>query len=429
MRVVDSVFPTPDKKNVPYLDAIRGIAVVFIFVRHAWGLSGSPVYHLWGVDLSPFIVMMSSGVDLFFVLSGVLLSASFLRADVDDRPGPKFGRYLTSRVLRIGPPYWAVLFLVVLLYTPSMIPNDRVWSQHGAAMLIAHVAIMQSLFPFSFGAYWIESPFWTLTVEMVFYLMLPVAVRAFYKGRWWQGIAAAIAISQIWLWAVRYHLSDCITWMQLHSFGLTFSESVLRFFLSHQILGYLPHFAIGIGISALLLKPRKGLTGRRAGMAYLVMGAGILTVTMYALGSLSMKHNFSDPIVYMNSESTGARVYYFLESLPFAIAYGLIILGCSLSAPRVHHIVSRPILCRVGWLGYSIYLVHMPLLYTLSRHSFIAGAETVYSHFARLLVLGGFVTLAVSIGLFKLIEKPAMAWAANAKRAIERDKEAVGAVS
>lgn len=125
MALAEKLLPNPDK-NIPFLDAVRGIAVLFVLVRHAWGLSWSPSASIAGVELSRIIVMMSSGVDLFFVLSGVLLSTRFLRADANGKPAPEYLPYIKARILRIGPPYWLVLFLVVLFYTPVFIPQEKV---------------------------------------------------------------------------------------------------------------------------------------------------------------------------------------------------------------------------------------------------------------------------------------------------------------
>ncbi|WP_369930793.1 acyltransferase family protein [Xanthomonas sp. NCPPB 2632] len=412
----EKLLPNPGK-NVPYLDAIRGVAVVFIFVRHCWGIAGSPNYSLFEHSISPFLTMMSSGVDLFFVLSGVLLSARFLKADSLGRPAPDFVEYIKSRVLRIGPPYWIVLAVVLVLYTPSMIPNDRIWSSYGAFMVLAHALFAQSLFIVSFGAYMVAAPFWTLTVEMIFYLILPAMAKCFYSFRWWQGVVISFLTAIAWLYACRYYLSDLNILIRSHSFGLAYSEPGVRFFLSHQIVGYLPHFAIGCSISAILQR-RSGswFSGRVAGVVYLVSGLILLFCAMGVLGRLSIMEGFTNPELLLASSSPAALVYYFGESMPFAVAYGLIILGVSLAPRRVQNWISRPTLSLFGVLGYSIYLIHMPLLYTLNQHAIVAGASTQSVHFLRLLAIGFIVIVAASFALFQAIERPSMIWAASVRK-------------
>lgn len=412
----ERLLPNPGK-NVPFLDAIRGIAVLFILIRHAWGLSGEPAYSVGPVSLTPILMMMSSGVDLFFVLSGALLSARFLRADSEGHSAPRYRDYMAARILRIGPPYWLALFLVLLLYTPSMIPNDRIWSDHGAFMAIAHIFFAQSLFMVSFGAYMVASPFWTLTIEMVFYAILPLGVRAFYKGRWWQPVVIAFAISMTWLYLCRFHFTALIDFIRSHAFGLAYSEPGVRFFLSRQIIGYLPHFAIGCSISAILQRrDLRRWTSTGAGKAYFAIGVLIMVISMIALGSLSAKHGFANPEKLLASDYPTGYFYYFFESASFAVAYGLMILGASLASEDFKSkLSSLPGLTIFGVLGYSIYLIHMPLLYSMNQHSFFAFFANGHWHFPVLLLVGGMVIVALSFGMFKAIERPSMVWSSNAK--------------
>jgi len=411
----ENLLPNPGK-NVPYLDAIRGVAVLFILVRHAWGIGGEPNYVIFGHSLSPIFMMMSSGVDLFFVLSGVLLSARFLKADALGRSAPSFLDYMRARILRIGPPYWVILLAVLILYTPSMIPNDRIWSNYGAFMALSHVMFAQSLFMVSFGAYMVAAPFWTLTVEMVFYLILPVMVRIYYGFRWWQGTVMAFLVAIGWLYACKYSLVGLNEFIRSHAFGLAYSESGVRFFLSHQIIGYLPHFAVGCSISAILQRrPATLFASKKAGICYFVGGLFLLLMNMCILGRLSVMQGFTNPEHLLASNAPEALIYYFCESMPFALSYGLIILGAALAPQGLRDAISRPFLCLFGVLGYSIYLVHMPLLHTLNEHAIIASAADASSHFIRLFLLGTIVVLAASLGLFHAIEKPSMRWAARVR--------------
>ena len=409
MTLAQKLLPFKDK-NVPYLDAIRGLAVLFILVRHAWGLSGSPPFAIGVIDLTPIMVMMSSGVDLFFVLSGMLLSARFLKNDALGRPPPLVTHYMRARILRIGPPYWVVLFLVVLLYTPHYIDNARVWSEWGAANFLAHATFMQTAFIWSFGTYGVASPFWTLTIEMMFYMSLPFAVPVFYKGRWWQGVVLAVLLSLGWLFLVRNSMHGLVDFIGRHDFDLPFNQEGIRFNLSHQILSYLPHFAIGCSISV-VLQHFKGrtLTSERMGLLYFLIGVAIVIGTMKFLGDISIRNGFANPLQYILNPSHDAQAYYYLESIPFAFGYGLVLLGLSLASDRIKQKVSAvPLLAVAGVLGYSIYLIHMPLLYTLKDHAWVAMDPRPYWKFFKLLFSGGVVVFICSLGLFYAIERPSM---------------------
>lgn len=415
--LAERLLPNP-KKNVPYLDAIRGVAVAFILIRHAWGISGQPDYTILGHSLSPFIMMMSSGVDLFFVLSGVLLASRFIRADADGRASPDYREYMKARILRIGPPYWVVLGLVLLLFTPTMIPNDRIWSVHGAFMALAHATFTQSLFIVSYGAYMVDAPFWTLTVEMVFYALLPFAVRVFYKFRWWQGVVLAFAISLAWLYLCRYSMDGLVQFIRVHTFGLAYSDAGVRYFLACQILGYLPHFAIGCAISVILqYNPKNMFTSDFAGIIYFLAGLFVMAMAMSFFGRLSIVNNFTNPEHLLSDSSKAATYYVFFATSSFAVAYGLIILGASLGPQKLRDMLSAvPGLSLLGVLGYSVYLIHMPIYYTLDRHAVIANLTNSSDHFLGLLVLGSSLVMLLSYALFVAIERPAMVWSSNVRR-------------
>jgi len=430
MTFAQRILPFQDK-NVPYLDAIRGVAVLFILFRHAWGLSSSPPLFLGKIDLTPAVIMMSSGVDLFFVLSGMLLSARFLRNDVLGKSAPDTGHYLKARILRIGPPYWAVLCLVVLLYTPHYIDNGRVWSEWGAATFVAHATFMQTVFIWSFGTYGVATPFWTLTIEMLFYLSLPLAVRAFYKGRWWQPVLASVALSFTWLYLVRNGMDGLVGFIERHDFDLPFNQEVIRFNLSHQILSYLPHFAIGCAVSVILQRYRgRALTTETAGATYFWGGIALVVAMLFFLGNISMRNGFANPTLYILNPSRGAQLYYYLESIPFAFGYGLILLGASLASQKLKDRLSAiPLLCLAGVLGYSIYLIHMPLLYTIKDHAWFAIDSSPYWKFAKVLVVGGGVIFACSLGLFFAVERPSMLWANRASPVRQAVKSEVAQAS
>lgn len=370
-----------------------------------------------GVDLAKFFTMLSSGVDLFFVLSGVLLSARYLRADVNGAPPPRFSEYMTARVLRIGPPYWLALVIAVFVLMPMLSMPMHTWDAGGLATFGAHVIFAQMIFQFATGAYGIVGQFWTLSIEMCFYLILPVMVRAFYNGRWWQGVVASFAVSIAWLWLCRNSLDGLVSFFHDHSFGVSLPDEQVRFLLSRQILAYLPHFAIGIAISAILLSDRKSaLTGHWAGIVYAALGMCVLAWAMYRLGGIARSH----PMPHAELFKTGnfsARLFYYAENLPFAVGYGLLILGISLSPDRLKNGITRfPGLCFYGVIGYSVYLLHWPMLVLISHIPWIAEDHRMWSSTAKLFVPGGILITVVSLAYFLLIERPSMAMASRFSR-------------
>lgn len=155
---------------MPELDSARGIAVLLVFVFHAFGMN---MDHLG--DYSSFgrlLVRVSSigwtGVFLFFVLSGFLITGIL----IDSKPKPHyFARFYGRRVLRILPAYCALLLLLILLPRLHLVHRDASWAFLGLSFL--YMSNMTVLFgvPLQYG------PLWSLAVEEHFYFFWPQAVR------------------------------------------------------------------------------------------------------------------------------------------------------------------------------------------------------------------------------------------------------------
>jgi peptidoglycan/LPS O-acetylase OafA/YrhL len=152
---------------------LRGLAALGVAIYHAGtvslfisGHSGDLVRGWPG----PFgklaggpIGAAANGVNVFFVLSGYLISRPFLAAYAEAARMPRVLAYLRNRVLRIVPAYWVTLALVVLVAGP----HGRTWSD--APRLLG------------FSEDWADSPLrfdlgqaWTLGVEVRYYLTLPL---------------------------------------------------------------------------------------------------------------------------------------------------------------------------------------------------------------------------------------------------------------
>jgi peptidoglycan/LPS O-acetylase OafA/YrhL len=172
----------PAKQHVPALDGVRGLAIIFVLLVHL-----TPDSHVRGARLLEWIYKFAwagwIGVDLFFVLSGFLITGILLKTQEEPE-------YLTNfymrRTLRIFPLYFGVLFLVfvILAHSPAAewlgiqtIARHQLWF-----WLYATNFGMALHFPgrvgFCDSRFIILSPFWSLAVEEHFYLVWPWIVRA-----------------------------------------------------------------------------------------------------------------------------------------------------------------------------------------------------------------------------------------------------------
>src|SRR6478752_2287330 len=101
----------------PGLTALRALAAFLVVAFHLNHFVAPRRLVVAGLDLTPFVTIGWLGVNIFFVLSGFLITQHllerFARASLRETWGP----YLRDRILRVVPPYWAqiaILFAIAV---------------------------------------------------------------------------------------------------------------------------------------------------------------------------------------------------------------------------------------------------------------------------------------------------------------------------
>jgi peptidoglycan/LPS O-acetylase OafA/YrhL len=147
--------------HIRELDGVRGIAAIMVFFHHLFYTDLNPVQ--WGPAVKALYYVSAvgdRGVDLFFVLSGFLITSLLIK----DRESPAFYRdFYWKRALRILP-----LYLLCLIGVALFIPHSGKQVMLSAFFIINFAQIFH-----------IESigPFWTLAIEEQFYILWPTVVR------------------------------------------------------------------------------------------------------------------------------------------------------------------------------------------------------------------------------------------------------------
>ena len=175
-RSAGDALPQPENKRYfPALDGLRAVAVLMVFTTHYGQL---PPAWSWG----------NTGVDIFFVLSGLLITG--ILYDSQARPD-RYRVFYIRRTLRIFPLYYAVLLVPVLLYPVfrwQLHPAQWMWPLYlgNYSRLIWQGAVQNftytpydSLYSATFPAFrWELYHLWSLCVEEQFYLVWPFVVFA-----------------------------------------------------------------------------------------------------------------------------------------------------------------------------------------------------------------------------------------------------------
>ncbi|HEX7132512.1 MAG TPA: acyltransferase [Iamia sp.] len=155
---------------MPGLDGVRALAAVAIVVHHA--ASTAEIGSGLAVLARPASVM-DGAVVVFFVLSGFLVYRPFAEAHLGESPVPPVGRYLRRRAARVLPAYWVAL---AGLWALGAVDLGRSWWR---MVLLLQPYDRLTVYGGIFQA-------WTLSVEVAFYLLVPVwaaGVRRIGRGR------------------------------------------------------------------------------------------------------------------------------------------------------------------------------------------------------------------------------------------------------
>ena len=274
---------------IPAFDGLRGIAILAVLLYHSHP-------RLEGTFLEKFVIWGWTGVSLFFVLSGFLITGIIL----DARPGPFYTRFFAHRALRIWPAYWLLLFLFYFFF-PFVFSGYK-WMVHDVATApwLPLLLFLQNLFPITLpGAI---GPTWSVAIEQQFYLfwtpiarhlpprwlllaagaMLAIspAVRLFYGAHLTPtqtvvhldslavGCLIAIALRVFawtpaaWKWIARAGL--CIgasgVWLMLHR-GSAFTDLLLAFGFGGMLLEALLGDTNGVP-SAPVVQPQSAKSGQ-----------------------------------------------------------------------------------------------------------------------------------------------------------------------
>jgi len=171
------------KGHVPFLDGLRGIAVIMVFF-----------FHCAPPQISSFFQFGWSGVDLFFVLSGFLITGILL--DTKDSEN-YFKNFFARRFLRLFPLYYGILF--VILYVLPMLGHAMNNTQDILDSQIYYWTYTQNILIALKGVPKFEGfmHFWSLAIEEQFYIFWPFIIRSLNKKKIIVLVVAGIGLSII----------------------------------------------------------------------------------------------------------------------------------------------------------------------------------------------------------------------------------------
>jgi peptidoglycan/LPS O-acetylase OafA/YrhL len=333
----DAPAVAPARGDIPQLTGLRFVAAVWVLLLHASFVPGD-VFARWTAPIAPIVAAGPLGVDLFFVLSGLVLTRAYLER-LGRRPTARgTWSFLRARIARVWPLYAAVTVVFGLWCAARLaFGHDGVVTWQSPQPDLGPMGWLRQL---TMTQLWdsrgIEGisfvlPAWSVSAEWLAYLCFPVLVLGVWRIRNWPlpvlGALAVVASSPIALAAVLSSESgETGAWAWALRIGGGFTAGMLTWLV----------------VARIERTPRVELLAQR-----IVLGVVAETVL----------------VAYWAASAPASAAIPAADRLWFAVPMFPLLLGAlCLSGGGVVRFLSHPRLQHGGRISYAIYLVHFPLI-------------------------------------------------------------------
>jgi len=397
---------TDPLKVVPALDGARGFAIILVILYHCW--IGAQNARLDNGPVRDFLASGYIAIDMFFVISGFVL---FLPTARDGRFG-SVRDYAWRRIARVTPAYYAVLIGIALVYpaikqpgTPGFWHRDQLESLGVTALFLQRELLGAVHGMYGFGSvlgFGVNEPLWSLSLEALFYISLPIVAMAWLR-RPFAGLLLAFGLQTIWRIAA-WHVTPQL----LPSHITPQRQASIVVGMAFQFPAFLGTLGLGMTAAWIYVRVLRSPPGSRldrlrdrAGLLQLVALAGLLSVMLVG-GHRDNAREFG-----------GIWFEHFRDQLP-AVLFAVLLLLAALSRGRGQLPWSNRAIRWLGDVSYGTYLWHALIVwFALWQLGWYPYSDQVqfqtWPFFRNVLFV---LPLAVVFGWasFRYIEQPAIRW-------------------
>lgn len=396
---------------VPAFDGFRAYAILAVVAVHVLGFSGVLAAVGFGTRFQLVQGTLGQAIDVLFIISGFVV---FLPTVARRGEFGSVRAFAIRRAARIAPAYWATLALVLVLLvlvplTPP-IPSPDLLGIVANTLFIQTPMQMFHEVPIGFG---IAGPVWTLSLEMTFYLLLPL-VAGWYFRHPLAGLAVAALLTALWHEAF-IHYDGIRSALDLHPTAETSTRIVYNSLSQFPFWAF--SFAAGMTGAWAYVRVRErddqDVVARRVRFV-LVASLASLALFAFLVGRETTGDLFAPEI--------GRRSP--LLALGFSGSLATLMVAISLGPAAVQWPFANPLVRWLGDISYGVYLVHMVVItYAVRELGFAAETRDGFGVTHRVtgdgqldtLFIGGGLVLAVSLlyGYLsaRFLEQPIRRWA------------------
>lgn len=343
--------------KVNNFDIIRLIAAFQVAIQHI-------VYHLEVEHVAPTIFKLLNlfpGVPVFFFISGFLISKSY-------ENNPIITEYAKNRILRIYPALIICTVLAALsVYLSAYFSKTHAGVSEIVILILGQISIFQFYNPNfmrAFGTGVLNGSLWTITVELQFYIVIPILYWIFGLAKPTNKSNTKIVL--LILFFMVFHIAR-------YHFIKEYKENLLFKLWGVSFFPWIYMFLVGV------------LFQKNFSTLYRLLSGKVLYVLpVYLVCSYFLVHYFGWEIGIGNG--INPVLFFLLAILIFSFAYSYSALSSNIF--------------KGNDISYGVYIYHIPVVNLLIYYGYITNASYV---FVAIVV----ITL-IAIASWLLIEKPSM---------------------
>jgi peptidoglycan/LPS O-acetylase OafA/YrhL len=351
--------------------------------------------------ISQIFLSGNSGVAIFFVLSGYLLSSPFWKAWINGKERPSLKVFFIRRLARIAPPFW--INIIICYALSSQVPG--ISAQLGIVRLLAGVTFISgfswiTMFPTN-----INAPLWSISFEITSYSIFAFGAFLFFRRnkarsikealKFWLSFGAFIIVIHVMILRFAHPNSEHVGW-QYGPIG-----GAKSWWPEYNPIGFFLFFLVGV-ISSLVSENLKKSNSLATNInKHLVDVIVTLTLSMIAM-LLMLMPNFRSP-------------FWSIPPLPYLFPFfpgiaALLLIFIPLSSFWKRAFEAR-IFYFVSTLSYGLYLWHHFFLYVTPKFGCFSHINNEYEKWIAIVGISYLLSLFTAAVSWKLLEKPIISWA------------------
>lgn len=355
--------------NINIIDGLRGLAIIMVVFFHYWQISWISFGSINFIAQSGFI-----GVELFFFISAFCIFYPYALHIFEGYKEQSIKEFFLKRVAKIIPSY-ILAMVIILSFEQGMFTSSKelLWN------IFTHIIFIHNFFPKTY--YSINGVFWSLAVEIQFYILFPIILYLFKRKPFLTYIFFCI-IALIYRYYVLNYFRNNIS------------------FLLNQTISFLDIFASGIMTAYLLVM----LKNKFVEIKKLHPFFTIISIIAILIFLLLLKSLFD---IRFNKD--GIQIWQLENRFLISIVFSILTLSLYFSSNILKKLFSNVFLRFMSVISYNLYIWHQFIGQKIQisiEKNFISDIHSNYGWQLSFMIISIIISLLVSIIITFSFEKP-----------------------